>query len=52
MKEFYANFLQAQKEMNGTAEPQHMAVPGAAPSADIVPPTPAEMAGDSAQIGK
>lgn len=52
VKEFYSNFLQAQKEMNGTAEPQHMAVPGATPSAGIVPPTPAEMAGDSAQIGK
>ncbi len=49
VKEFYANFLQAQKEMNGTAEPSGTipSVPGSAPNAGIVPPTPAQMAGDS-----
>ena len=50
VKAFYADFLQAQKEMNGTAEPAAEVAPDAAgttPDAVAAPPTPAQMAGDS-----
>lgn len=50
VKAFYADFQQARKEMNGTAEPAAMPIPDAAgttPGTAIAPPTPSEMAGDS-----
>lgn len=50
IKTFYAEFLQAQKEMNGMAEPANAPMndaPGTTPNASTAPPTPAEMAGDS-----
>ena len=50
IKSFYAEFLQAQKEMNGMAEPANAPMndaPGTTPNASMAPPTPAEMAGDS-----
>ncbi|GAB6982029.1 DUF4369 domain-containing protein [Prevotella dentasini] len=49
VKMLYTNYLQAQKEMSGMAEPAApMApVPGSMPDAPAAPPTPAEMAGDS-----
>ncbi|MBF1600545.1 MAG: hypothetical protein HXO31_12575, partial [Prevotella sp.] len=50
IKTFYADFLQAQKEMNGMAEPANAPMndaPGTTPNASTAPPTPAEMAGDS-----
>ncbi len=49
VKAFYTDFLQAQKEMNGTAEPAAEAAPatGTTPDAVAAPPTPAQMAGDS-----
>lgn len=52
IKEFYNNFLQAQKEMNGTADSHPAPLPAAgndAPTAGVTPPTPAEMAGDTIQ---
>ena len=50
IKTFYAEFLQAQKEMNGMAEPANAPMndaPGTTSNASTAPPTPAEMAGDS-----
>lgn len=52
VKAFYADFQQAQKEMNGTAEPAAAAIPdttGTAPTAAVTPPTPAQMAGEPAR---
>jgi len=50
IKDFYENFQRAQKEMNGMEMPaQEPMQTGMAetPNSDIVPPTPAEMAGDT-----
>ncbi|MCR5076555.1 MAG: DUF4369 domain-containing protein [Prevotella sp.] len=50
VKSFYTDFQQAQKEMNGTAEPVQAPIPDAAgttPDAAAAPPTPSQMAGDS-----
>lgn len=50
IKDFYENFQRAQKEMNGMEIPaQEPMQTGMAetPNSDIVPPTPAEMAGDT-----
>ena len=52
VKAFYADFQQAQKEMNGTADPAAAAIPdttGTAPTAAVTPPTPAQMAGEPAR---
>ncbi len=46
IKAFYSNFIQSQKEMNGTAESSNP-VPAMGADPTIAPPTPNEMAGDS-----
>ena len=52
VKEFYSRFQQAQKEMNGTAEPPVAADPNMGTAPNIAAPTPMEMAGDSTNTSK
>ena len=48
IKAFYADFQQAQKEMNGMVDPAGIAdAAGTTPHSAVAPPTPAQMAGDS-----
>ena len=48
IKAFYADFQQAQKEMNGMVDPAGIAdAAGTTHNSAVAPPTPAQMAGDS-----